>query len=47
MWSKRDIANATGYSVEASTIGNALSKLRSLGLVDGWQLSREFEDAIR
>ena len=39
------IAAATGYSATASTIGVALSKLRKVGVVDGWGLSRDFVEA--
>lgn len=43
---KETVAERTGYSPSASTIGVALSKLRALGLVEGWQASDEFMDAI-
>lgn len=36
----------TGYSPEASTIGAGMSKLRGLGIVDGWRLSNDFAEAI-
>lgn len=47
VWTKADLAAAAGYSPTASTVGNALSKLRGLGLVDGWQANAEFACAIR
>lgn len=42
-----EIAEATGYSPTASTIGVALSKLRRLELVDGWGVSDDFARSIR
>lgn len=44
---KAELAEATGYSERASTIGVALSKLRRLELVEGWGISDEFAAAIR
>lgn len=41
-----DLAEATGYSPESSTIGAGMSKLRGLGLVDGWAASAEFVESI-
>jgi hypothetical protein len=46
-WTHAELAAATGYSPDASTIGVALSKLRKLELVDGWQLHTDFREAIR
>ena len=41
-----DLAEATGYSPESSTIGAGMSKLRGLGLVEGWAASVEFVESI-
>lgn len=41
-----ELAEATGYSPESSTIGAGMSKLRGLGLVDGWAASSEFIESI-
>lgn len=39
--SQTEVAERTGYSPTASTIGVALSKLRKVGVVTGWQLSED------
>lgn len=44
--SQAEIAEATGYSPGASTIGVALGKLRKVGVVTKWRLSDEFGQAI-
>lgn len=44
---KDELAARTGYSATSSSLGNALGKLRSLDLVDGWTASDEFMEAIR
>lgn len=44
--SQRDVAELTGYSPTASTIGVALSKLRKVGVVIGWRLSDDFASAV-
>lgn len=46
---KEDVAEATGYSVEASTIPNALAELRRAGIVErgALKLDDEFAEAIR
>jgi hypothetical protein len=36
---KEELADASGYSSTSSSFSNALGKLRSLGLVQGWQAS--------
>ena len=41
-----DMADATGYSPDASTISAGMSKLRGLALASGWQASAEFMEAI-
>jgi hypothetical protein len=41
-----DMAEATGYSPDASTIGAGMSKLRGLGIADGWTASSDFVEAI-
>lgn len=41
------VAGRTGYSAVSSTLSNALGKLRSLELVDGWRASDEFVQAIQ
>lgn len=41
------LADETGYSATASTIGVGLSKLRKLEIVDGWKVSDDFMEAIR
>ncbi len=41
------VAEATGYSRDASTISAGLSKLRALGLIDGWRVADDFIDSIR
>lgn len=41
-----EIAEITGYSASASTIGVALGKLRKVGVVDRWRLSDDFGRAI-
>lgn len=40
------MAEKTGYSPDASTIGAGMSKLRGLGLADGWAAAADFVDAI-
>lgn len=40
-----EVAELTGYSASASTIGVALSKLRKVGVVDRWRLSENFARA--
>lgn len=40
------LADITGYSSTSSSLSNALGKLRSLDLVDGWQLHPDFANAI-
>lgn len=40
------VAEQTGYSSTASTIGVALSKLRKVGVVDRWRLSDDFASAV-
>lgn len=42
-----ELAELTGYSTSSSSMGNALGKLRSLELVDGWRASEDFMEAIR
>jgi hypothetical protein len=37
-----ELADMTGYSSTASTIGVALGKLRKVGVVDGWRISDDF-----
>lgn len=44
---REHIATVTGYRDTSSTIKNALGRLRTLGLVDGWSASDEFVGAIR
>lgn len=44
--SQIEVAEATGYSPTASTIGVALSKLRKAGVVAGWHLSDDFAEAV-
>jgi uncharacterized protein len=44
--SQREMAEATGYSPDASTIGAGMSKLRGLGLADGWAAATDFVEAI-
>ena len=44
--SRADLVAATGYSATASTLGNALGKLRSLHLVEGWHAADDFMEAI-
>lgn len=41
-----EVADATGYSASASTIGVAMSKLRKVGVVDRWSLSDDFAQAV-
>jgi len=43
--SQAEIAEATGYSPTASTIGVALGRLRKVEVVDGWRLSDDFADS--
>lgn len=40
-------ADATGYSPAASTVPSAMSKLRKVGIADGWKASDEFMEAIK
>lgn len=42
-----EIAAATGYSPEASTIRAGMSNLRKLGLVEKWKAADDFMEAIR
>ena len=44
--SQTEMADVTGYSPTASTIGVAMLKLRELELADGWRASDEFMAAI-
>lgn len=44
---KTTVADRSGYSATSSALGNALGKLRSLELVDGWQAHDDFMAAIR
>jgi hypothetical protein len=39
-----EIADLTGYSRTASTIGVALGRLRKVGVVDGWRISDDFAE---
>lgn len=41
-----EVAEVTGYSASASTIGVAMGKLRKVGVVDRWRLSVDFGEAI-
>ena len=43
---RTDLADAGGYSEESSTVSAGMSKLRGLGLVDGWAASDDFMDSI-
>lgn len=43
---KDALAVTTGYSATSSSLANALGKLRSLGLVDGWHVDRDFAESI-
>lgn len=40
-----EVCEITGYSPTASTAGVAASKLRKVGVLDGWALSAEFAEA--
>ncbi len=42
-----EVAQMTGYSPTASTVGVAMSKLRRVGVVDGWALSHDFARAAK
>lgn len=42
--SQAEIAEITGYSPTASTIGVALSRLRKVGVVNGWAISDDFAE---
>lgn len=44
--SLEELAERCNYSADASTIPAGMSKLRALGIVDGWGLSGDFADAI-
>ncbi len=39
---KEDVAERSGYSATSSSVANALGKLRSLELIDGWKISPIF-----
>lgn len=39
------IASLTGYSPTASTVGTSASKLRKVGVLDGWRISADFASA--
>lgn len=41
-----ELADLTGYSATASTIGAGMSRLRGLELADGWRASVDFMEAI-
>jgi hypothetical protein len=41
-----ELADLTGYSPTASTIGVALSKLRKVGVVEGWCLADDFATSV-
>lgn len=43
---KATVADRTGYSASSSAIGNALGRLRSLELVDGWKASDDLMASI-
>lgn len=43
---QHELADITGYSPTASTIGVALSKLRKVGVVDGWCLADDFAESV-
>lgn len=43
---QQDVAELTGYSATASTIGVAMSKLRKVGVVDGWRIADDFASAV-
>lgn len=40
------LAQESGYSATSSSFANALGKLRSLDLVEGWRLHPDFEESI-
>jgi uncharacterized protein len=40
--SQAEVAEITGYSPTASTIGVALGRLRKVGVIDGWRISDDF-----
>jgi len=40
--SQAEIAEVTGYSPTASTIGVALGRLRKVGVVEKWRISDDF-----
>jgi hypothetical protein len=40
--SQAEVAQITGYSPTASTIGVALGRLRKVGVIDGWRISDDF-----
>lgn len=44
--SLEELCDLTGYSFGASTVPNAMTALRKLGLVDGWALQQDFAAAI-
>jgi hypothetical protein len=43
--SQAEIADVTGYSPTASTIGVALARLRKVGVIDRWRISDDFAAA--
>jgi hypothetical protein len=44
--SQPEMAEATGYSPDASTIGAGMSRLRGIGLAEGWSAAADFVEAI-
>jgi hypothetical protein len=44
---KQDVCAVTGHDPALSTIRNDVSKLRTLGLIDGWRASDDLMEAIR
>lgn len=44
--SQAEVAEQTGYSATASTIGVSLGKLRKVGVIDRWRISDDFANAV-